>query len=354
MRTTRWVALGVVSTAGVVVLLAGCGTVQAGQPALSDTGVAMATHRASLSPAQQAAADAARMLASFTPPPGAVPVTKSPASLLTEPPSEVASADEVVREGWWVVPGQPATILAWMDAHRPAGSAGGGDSGSIGRYVGGKPSPGRMPKVDPVVSYTEFDLPDVPGVLMARGVVAAVEADGHDRTAIGVYAEVMWLPTRTAASLVPADARIVTITALGGDVPAAADDHPVTITDPATVTRIAAVVNGLPVEPDLAFIECGPTNGPGMQLTFRATAGGPALAVVSSHQELCSLVSLVVGGQRMPELSGSETLFQRVMAIGGFHWNDFPAPDDAPTTPPPTTPPPGTMAPVAPAASAAP
>jgi hypothetical protein len=90
-------------------------------------------------------------------------------------------------------------------------------------------------------------------------------------------------------------------------------------------------VNALPSQPPVALMECGPNPGPGMQLTFRATAGGPALAVVIAHQELCPVVSLAIGGKQMPELDGAETLFQRVMAIAGFHWTDFPAP--APTTP---------------------
>lgn len=331
--------LGPLAAAGVVALLAGCGTVQAGQPAVNDTKVAaVARQTPPATAAQQADADAARLLASFTPPPGATRIARAPLSLLARPPEETGSADEVVREGWWLVPGQPAAVLAWMQAHRPAGSAASG-TGAIGHPIGGMPPPGSPPpKIAAELSYADFTLPGVPGVLINREVIAAVEADGKDRTAIGAYAEVLWLPARSAASLVPAAARIVTITAVNGDVPAAADDHPVTITDPATVRRIAAVVNALPVEPNVVFIECGPTEGPGMQLTFRSASGGPALAVVSSHQELCSLVSLVVGGKRMPELTGSETLFQRVMAVAGFTWRDFPAPDTAPTTPPPTTP----------------
>jgi hypothetical protein len=87
-------------------------------------------------------------------------------------------------------------------------------------------------------------------------------------------------------------------------------------------------------------MECGPFPGPGMQLTFRASAAGPALAVVTAHQELCPVVSLVIGGRQMPPLDGAETLFSRVMAIAGFHWTDFPAPTPGPTAPGPvaTTP----------------
>jgi len=183
------------------------------------------------------------------------------------------------------------------------------------------------------LSFVDFTVPDVPGVLVDRTVIAAVVADGRDRTAIGVYAQVLWLPPRTAAELIPAAARLVTITPLSGSAPPAATDHQVTITDRGQLTRIAAVVNALPSQPSVELVECGPNPGPGMQLTFRATAGGPALAVVTAHQQLCPEVSLVIGGKRMPELDGANTLFQRVMAIAGFHWADFPAP--GPTTPAP-------------------
>ena len=59
-------------------------------------------------------------------------------------------------------------------------------------------------------------------------------------------------------------------------------------------------MNALPSQPPVGFMECGPFPGPGMQLTFRASAAGPALAVVTAHQELSPVVSLVIGGRQMP------------------------------------------------------
>ena len=228
-------------------------------------------------------------------------------------------------------------MLGWIKARRPAGSTDTGAGGLGAPPPGSAPSP-AVPFTSLQVTYIDFSLPTVPGVLIDREVIAAVEADGPDQTAIGVYGETLWVPARTAAELIPAAARMVTIAPLAGDLPRATPDHQVTITDPAQLARIAAVVNGLPSLPPFGFMECGPFPGPGMQLTFRASAAGPVLAVVAARQELCPGVSLVIGGRRMPPLDDAETLFQRVMAIGGFHWADFPAP--GPTAPGPvaTTP----------------
>ena len=319
MRNAGWVA--VLGSVGVVGLLAGCGTVSAGRATAPVTSVAAAQQ----TPQQRAVADAAKLLAAFVPPPQAVRTTREPVSLLSEAPTEPASGEIVTRIGWWQGPGQPATVLGWIKAHQPSGFS----DASVGKA--GRLAPGRAPvpiRSSPnlPLSFVDFTVPDVPGVLVDRTVIAAVVADGRDRTAIGVYAQVLWLPPRTAAELIPAAARLVTITPLSGSAPPAATDHQVTITDRGQLTRIAAVVNALPSQPSVELVECGPNPGPGMQLTFRATAGGPALAVVTAHQQLCPEVSLVIGGKRMPELDGANTLFQRVMAIAGFHWADFPAP----------------------------
>jgi len=330
---------GLLSVVGVVALLAGCGTVSAGRSAAPVASVLAAARETSPQPTppQRAVADAARLLASFVPPPDAARMTRSPVSLLATAPSEPLSANVVIRAGWWRVAGRPQAVLAWIKAHPPAGSSDAGDGG-----IESAPPPGAPLATPPYrstqVSYVDFSLPSVPGVLMARAVIAAVAADGPDQTEIGVFGESLWLPARTAAELIPAAARLVAITPLPGQAPPAGTDHQVTITDPAQLARIAAVVNALPAQAPFGWMECGPFPGPGMQLTFRANAAGPALAVVTARQELCRVVSLVIGGKRMPMLDGAETLFQRVMAIGGFHWTDFPAPATAAPGPVATTP----------------
>lgn len=316
------------TTAVLAGVLAGCGTARAGQqPAPATRVMAAAPGPAHGTPQQRAAGDAAHILAAFVPPPHAVRTGRLPVSWLAQPPSEPFSPDLVIRSAWWRVAGQPTPVLAWLEAHRPAGFSDGG-TGTLGvsppgsaRSAGATPPP-----VSARTWYVQFTLPDVPGVLVDRVLSVAVAADGPGQTAIRVDAEVVWVQAKPAAELIPASARVVTITPVAGDKPAAAADHQVTVADRALVARIAAAIDALPVYPRYGWIECGPGPGAGMLLTFRATAGGPALAMVTAYQELCPLVHVTVRGEKMPVLDGAGTLFQRVMAIAGFHWPDFPLP----------------------------
>jgi hypothetical protein len=229
-----------------------------------------------------------------------------------------AGPDLVTRTSWWRVAGQPQAVLGWIQAHKLPGSA---DAASGGVTVRGSY----------VMWYSEFTLPAVPGVLTGRELAVAVAADGPGRTAIQVDAYIQWLPPRTAAEAIPASARVVTIT------PVASAGHQVTVTDPARVARIAAAVNALPLYPqssdpmwcDIMYV---PGSNPAMQLTFRASTGSPALAVVTAYPERCSLVSVVIGGKTMPNLKGAYTLPQRIMIIAGFRWPDFPEPGPTATS----------------------
>jgi hypothetical protein len=235
-------------------------------------------------------------------------------SLLAHPGLEPLTPDQVTRTGWWRVTGQPQAVLGWIQAHGLPGSAGGGTGGltASGSYV---------------MWDTEFTLPAVPGVLTGRELVVSIAADGPDRTAIRADAFVGWVPARPAAETIPASSRMVTIT------PVNAAGQPVTVTDPAQVARIAATVNALPVYPPRSAGWCDslvPPGGlPAIRLTFRASAGSRELAIVTASR--CQLVGVVIDGKTMPALFGAQTLIQKVMAVAGVHWPDFPAP--GPTTP---------------------
>ena len=64
-------------------------------------------------------------------------------------------------------------------------------------------------------------------------------------------------------------------------------DHAFTITDPATVARIAAVIDGFnPVGPGTYNCPAS-TSDPTMQLTFRTSLGGPVVASVTAEYQGC-------------------------------------------------------------------
>lgn len=302
-----------------LIVLAGCGTQHAG-PAGPHATTSASASAAAGSPRQRAGADAARIIASFPQPPGAVR-TGLIASLTAPGEGPAATPDIATATRWWRAPGRPQAVLAWIRAHIPRGfTLGGEGSGSY--------EPG--PAAAAIQSWTdEFELAPVPGVLTQRWLVVLVVADG-DQTAIRADAQVVWLPARLAAERIPADARVVTITPVFGIRPAkplVRRDPAVTITSPAKVAAIAAVINGLPVFPPGTF-SCPADFGTAMRLTFRTSPRGPVVAQLSAEYGGCGTVSVSIGGQNMPALSdytsAGQQLQQRVLAIAGVRWPDLP------------------------------
>jgi hypothetical protein len=284
------------------VVLSGCGTQPFGpQPGAARTpaGSPAASHR------QRAVADAARIMASFPRPPGAV--RTGLIASLTEPGERPATPDLASVTRSWRVPGRPPSVLAWIRAHLPSGFTPDGTGRGNGSWI------------------DTFALPAVPAVLTQRElVVLAVPFEGQ--TAIRVDAQVVWLPARPAAERVPPDAAVVTVTPVFGLNPsprAERLDRAFTVTDPAKVARIAAVVNGLTRFPDGTF-SCPAEFGGQMRLTFATRPGGPVLARLAAQYGGCGSVSVRIGGRDMPALSelpeSGPPLQQQVLAIAGVSW----------------------------------
>jgi hypothetical protein len=283
-------------------VLAGCGTQPFGpQPGAARTPVASpaASHR------QRAVADAARIMASFPRPPGAV--RTGLIASLTGPGERPATPDLASVTRWWRVPGRPPSVLAWIRAHLPSGFTPDGTGRGNGSWI------------------DTFALPAVPGVLTQRElVVLAVPFEGQ--TAIRVDAQVVWLPARPAAERVPPDAAVVTVTPVFGLNPsprAKRLDRAFTVTNPAKVARIVAVVNGLTRFPDGTF-SCPAEFGAQMRLTFATRPGGPVVARLTAQYGGCGVVSVRIGGRDMPALSeypeSGPRLPQQVLAIAGVSW----------------------------------
>jgi hypothetical protein len=324
--TTRVPFFLVCTAACATIVLAGCGTQHAGSPAHVTAARSVAAPTAG-SPRQRAAADAARIMASFPPPRGAVRSGRTTSPLLTAPSEgPAASPDVVTATQWWTAPGQPTAVLAWVRAHVPAGfSLGGWGSGGYNQPGGVAPAP--EPSVQhPDTWFDQYSLPVVAGVLTQRWLLVTVADRGHGRTAIRVDAQVVWLPPRPAAGRIPSDARVVTVTPVFGLQPDKKRKHldpAFTVTNPATVARIAAVVDGLTILPPGVY-PCPADFGATMRLTFRTRPGGPVVARVTAEYGGCGVVSVSIGGRSMPALSeytgSGQQLQQRVLAIAGVRW----------------------------------
>ncbi len=296
------------------IAISGCGT-QHGVPSRI---VRPSSSAAGLppSPRQRAVADAARLIAAFPRPPGTVR-TGLIASLTAPGIGPEATPDVVTATRWWRAPGRPQAVLAWVRAHMPAGFT---------MAVHGSGAYEPTPSVT-LQSWTDvFALPVIPHVLTQRWLVVLAVPDGPGQTAIRADAQVTWLPTRPASERIPADARAVTVTPVFGLQPDRARerlDRAVTVTDPAAVARIAALIDSLPLFPRGMF-SCPADFGAAMLLTFRTRPGGPVVAVLRAEYNGCGIATLTIRGHEMPALSdctsSGQSLQQRVLAIAGISW----------------------------------
>lgn len=296
--------IGVAAAAGCAALaIAGCGTAHGPSSASSPT------PSASASPQQRANADAASILASFVPPPGAVRLPAAPGGLRT-PLGVMRGASDVVRDtAFWRVSGSPQTVLNWEKTHLPGRFTATG-SGTL------------FAMNNPVKLWnTDFALPPVAGVLPARGMeINAVKAGGG-HSALRVDAQVTWQPPKPSTERIPATARVVTISPASSLVAGSKVPSPVTVANAVLVRRLASLIDGLPLSPPGAY-SCPADYGRSVQMTFSAVRGGTPLAVVTAAGTGCEGVRVIVGGKPQPTLSGAGAAGQ-VLSIAGLHWPGY-------------------------------
>ena len=294
---------------------AGCGTTHApattpaqyparpGQPS-----PARAASTPSLMPQQRAEDDAASILKSFAVPPGARQVQSPPlvsGGVLRQPIQSPATSDLVDRAAWLIAPGSPSSVLGWEERHVPHEFTLTGSASSDG-----------PPGIEPTRADM-FSLPPVTGVLDSRQLIVEVVRDGGD-TAIRVDAQVTWLPARGASEQVPARAKAVTIAMdIGLNQGSKKPPKPATITDPAKVRKLLALINGLPL-PSPGIRNCPADFGDTLTLTFRASPQGPPLAVATVELSGCQGVALTIGSKPQPDLQGG--IGPQILQIAALPW----------------------------------
>lgn len=313
--------------------LAGCGTMTMTSGRDSVASPASVISRA-FSPQQRAKADAAAILAAFVPPPGARRLTRLPGGLGGELDHRealpIGDPDFVANESAWEVRGgSPLRVLTWEKAHLPSRfllMLRGGEAVPQRPLPPGMPPPGRH---DPYhyASYG-FDLPGVTGILIQREMIVQAARSLAGKTYVRVDAEVMWQPQRPASERVPAGVRAITITARSYsrpyEVPA-----PVTITDPAGIGKIVALIDRLFL--DTPGTRSCPLENRKIMLSFLSQANGPVLATASEPIASCGDVQFTVLGKHEPPLSDFGSFSQEVLSIAGVRWQGFNLPAPVPT-----------------------
>jgi hypothetical protein len=130
---------------------------------------------------------------------------------------------------------------------------------------------------------------------------------------------------------IPADARVVTVTPVfdfGYGSGRGQPDDAFTITDPVTVAKIAAVIDGLRQLPQGIYSCPTEADSPmlltSMQLTFKTAPGGPVVATAGAAYVECQFAWVTVGTQTISPLDGNtssgQPAQQQILAIAGVRW----------------------------------
>lgn len=265
--------------------------------ALAAGAVALAATTAANKRAAQRQAPA--LLASLQLPVGAVAVSRDPSAgrLLATAPSAAATANVVDLHRFWVVPGDPASVLAWFRAHPPGGSQ--------ANLNGESATPRGL-----ATAWSGFWSGPATSSLSDRELIVTVARAPSGGTAVRADAQVVWVTARPSWEQVPRGARVVTVTSrrLGRET-----SNPVTVTG-ATFAEIAKRVDALPAAQPGA-VACPIDSGRLVLLVFRHDRSGPALATVVADTSGCGGVSFRLGNRLAPTLSGGPGLVKELQLL---------------------------------------
>ena len=265
--------------------------------ALAAGAVALASTTAANKRAAQR--QAPRLLRLLKLPAGAVAVSGDPSTgrLLSTAPFRPATANVVDVHRFWVVPGDPQSVLAWFDGHPPGRSQANmrGASASSHGFA---------------TAWSGFWFGPATSSLSDRELVVTVARARGGGTALRADSQVVWVTARPSWERVPSGARVVTISSrrLGRS-----PSSPLTVTA-STATQIVRLVDALPAAQPGA-VACPNDAGPLVSLVFRHARTGPALATVVADGSGCGDVSIRVGHRQGPPLTGGPGLIKQLQLL---------------------------------------
>ena len=234
--------------------------------------------------------DAARLLSRLSLPSGAQRSATEPQGggrALAHSVSRPATPNLVDRHQWWIVPGTPRTVLAYIAAHRPAGSQ--------LVLTGGGTGPGGTS-----YSAVGYGWPAVPGTLGSRELVIGAVRHGEHTTLLRVDAQDVWISPRPASERIPpGTTRLRLVVTRFGKL----QQGPLTFVSASKLQRVTALLNELPrAQPGVVACPADP----GLRVTLRFLAQGASapLAVAVVDPAGCGGVQLTLHGSRQPPLAG--------------------------------------------------
>ena len=229
------------------------------------------------------------MLAAFVPPPGAKRLSSVPdgsGGILKHKAFTVGVADQLDDVSFWRVPASAESVLAFEKAHLPRqftltrwGSV--GDTSGRRQAEASAPHPAAAPHRQYLRCLGRpVGLAGVPGVIDLRELTVEVTDPSSSVTYVRVDANVAWIPPRPASEKVPAGVKVVTITASPNMNHPKGTPAPVTVTSPAKVAKIVALLDGLSLKTS-ETISCPDEAGRGHHAVLPGQAGRPG----AGHRE---------------------------------------------------------------------
>jgi hypothetical protein len=180
------------------------------------------------------------------------------------------TADVVGARGKWTIDEQVPAVLAFLEAHPPAGSLIKTIHTSIGR--------------ESTNSTVEFQWPAVSGVLTARWLIVEIGNYGSGNpTGVCASAEDVWVDPLAPAYDVPSSARVLEVSLPREGQPALT----VNVTSAKKVRAVRAMIDRMSVSWNAEGRKCkGKREGPPATFTFRARTAGRVLAVASANNHV--------------------------------------------------------------------
>jgi hypothetical protein len=245
--------------------------------------------RTTASSSRSVAREQARsLLRSLSVPPGSTRSAVEPSgdgSVLAQPSAQPATPNLVDDHAWWAVPGTPRAAIAFVEAHRPAGSK--LDSSADGNIA-------------PDFHAIGFDWGPVVHLLWSRSLVVEVVRLTDGDTGLRADSEVVWITPRPATERIPSGVTSLRVGVTRGQ---QVLERSFTVTNVRPVRRIAALIDSLPAAQPGAF-SCPSDFGIEVRLTFESVAGKP-LAVAAANPDGCQEVALTIRGHRQPKLTST-------------------------------------------------
>jgi hypothetical protein len=241
--------------------------------------------------------DARQLLAGVTPPAGAV-LQSSGTAIGAHARLLTAALASAVAYRTWTVPDDPASVLAFAQAHLPPGST------VVGSGYGGRP----------ITQSVTRSWPAVPGILDGRWLVIEVTARPDGTTRLHAEGQSQWVITRPKAEHIPAGVREVDVTE---GWPGKAPFLSRRVTRRLDVHRLVTLFNSLGIVQPVGINCPSESVGPVVEVGFRASTTGEtvALAKVSPWADLpwpasvpgwaCFAIAFNVRGRNWTPLVGN-------------------------------------------------